>query len=191
MSFPHLRRPSGDSGTRRWTVLLLFTAVGLAGCGDGDAGPPPSTGPAGSAATTVGPTGTLADWLTGVVGCLRQEGWQARLTVDHTGIADESVPPSRQAAYQAASDRCEQAAGAPPNAVPMTAEHAASIYRRLLAVRTCLSDHGYTTSEPPAQQEFVQNYLAGTPPWSPYLDVPQDVQGQAWTDLNRACPQPE
>lgn len=170
-------------------VLVLLLALGLAGCAGPGQVPDPATPPAAPDAPQA-TTSTLSEWLSGVVGCLNRQGWSARITADHSGIADVDLPPSRQAAYQAASETCERAAGPPPNDVPMTADHARAIYRALVAVRSCLAAHGYPTAKPPAQESFVQDYVSGRAPWSPYLEVPSQVQGQAWVDLNRVCPQP-
>jgi len=56
-------------------------------------------------------------------------------------------------------------------------------------MKACLEEHGVSTSEPPSQATFVDDYLSGkATDWSPFADIPNGTEAR-WRELRHACPQ--
>lgn len=60
-------------------------------------------------------------------------------------------------------------------------------YQYLLQVRQCLMELGYTISEPPSVDAFIESWATG--PWSPYSDVVDVANREQWAEANEKCPQ--
>lgn len=105
------------------------------------------------------------------------------------GLAIDNLPSEQREAFISANKACEKAAGRSPNDVPMTAQRAKRIFQHLIGSAKCLAAEGYPSAEPPSESKFVDDYLSGRPPWSPFLDVPSSISDEAWHALLRKCPQ--
>ena len=79
-------------------------------------------------------------------------------------------------------------AGPQPNTEPMTEDGARSQYAALIQSKACLEKLGYSISDPPSETKFVDDYLGGQEPWSPFSEVPD--LGAKWDEVNKTCPQP-
>lgn len=132
---------------------------------------------------------TMGAWISDVVGCLQSQGWDVKADPVQMSINADTLPRSQVSAFKKASADCEQQAGPQPNDTPITAAKATQIYEHLLATKSCLEEHGFSTSEPPSRGAFVDDYLNGRAPWTPYSDVRRDVSEDKWQELNRECPQ--
>lgn len=130
-------------------------------------------------------------WLTTLKACLSDAGWETNVDFAQNAISPISLPEDQNDAFMSASQNCEQQVGKAPNDVPMTIDSAAAIYDHLVEMRSCLlTNFHYETSQPPARSVFVDDYLAGRAPWSPYLDLPdRALSGAEWQQINIKCPQ--
>ena len=70
----------------------------------------------------------------------------------------------------------------------MTEDGARSQYAALIQSKACLEKLGYSISDPPSETKFVDDYLGGQEPWSPFSEV-ADL-GAKWDEVNKTCPQP-
>lgn len=167
-------------------ALLLIVLIGGCANATSNENPPKASAPGGTPSASAT---SMPQWLERVQTCLEEEGWEVSVDYEQNGIAIDNLPTDQQAAYRAADEACEKAAGRAPNDVPMTAERAKEIFRHLIKAATCLEDEGYPSSEPPSESKFVDDYLSGNPPWSPFLEVPDSISEDEWRALLRKCPQ--
>lgn len=131
----------------------------------------------------------MSQWLSQVANCMHGAGWDVTVDADQLGIGMDTLPSSQVGPFRESLAKCEHESGPQPNETPITADAAANMYKHLVRMKACLEDHGLSTSEPPSQAAFVDDYLSGQAPWSPYLDVPDDVDEARRRELNRDCPQ--
>lgn len=120
------------------------------------------------------------------VACFEEEG----LTV--TPVDGVDGPPWEigrggldDAAYEPIIDMCIDRVGDPPIA-PVTPEEASGMYDLTLELAACLEAHGVTVADPPSREQWVEIFLEGEPPWTPYESDPQSF-GRFSSD----CGQPE
>ena len=168
---------------RRLTGLALVVLLLIAGCGTYQ--DPPGT----EASASSGNRTTMPDWLNEMATCMKDQGWDVRVDVEQNGIISDTLPASQQASFSRGRESCEKQVGRAPNDVPMTPKLASDMYDHLLQMKDCLKDEGFQSSEPPSRSTFVEDYMSGRPPWSPFLDVPPDLTDEEWHALLRKCPQ--
>ena len=117
--------------------------------------------------------------------CLADKGFKPV----HDGIAvGVRVPDEQRAVYEEAVAECGEFAESrlPPLEV-LTGE---PYYDALTEVASCLTGLGYTVSDPPTLDTFLDSLSAGEPPWNPYLDLPFNLLSAAeWAKINEVCPQ--
>ena len=97
------------------------------------------------------------------------------------------IPPEQRSAFMAAKDACEAQIGEPPTPRPLSEQEIRDRYDYLVQARQCLIDLGYTMSEPPSVDEFIDSWATG--PWSPYNDLADQTTRQQWEEANQECPQ--
>lgn len=119
--------------------------------------------------------------------CLRAAGWDAQVNAAGDGLSVASLPQEQRPAFMQALTECKERIGLPPPAEPLGDSEIRATYRYWLEMRECLMDLGYTISEPPSQDAFVESWSTG--PWSPYNDVVDQASEGDWEELNRKCPQ--
>lgn len=111
--------------------------------------------------------------------CLRDQG----LRVDESGENPEIYGDDAQ--IQAALTACEQIVGPEPVPAPPTDEEITNLYEQSLQAAACLEGLGYTISEPPSLEEFIESVRlagqGGPPQWSPHGEVQGGLE---------QCPQP-
>lgn len=186
--------------------MVVAVALALTGCAsnakDDAASPAPAPTEAASspsAPSSAAPTSiatpaaapmhdTMESWLTAVQSCMAAEGWEVTVDLPQNGIG-ANPPPSQMEVFRGALKACMQESGTSPNQIPVTPESAADYYDHMLVTKDCLEARGITASEPPSKATFMDDYLAGRAPWSPYADVPKDLTEAEWEDLNLECPQ--
>ncbi len=118
--------------------------------------------------------------------CLTTQGFPSTATAD--GGVFGYVPEGQDEAHQIAKIVC--AIEYPLMAKydkPLSDAQYKLLYDYLTGPLTkCLKDHGFTVPSAPSFQTFTATY--GQPSsWVPYKNV--NVSGDAWTQINEACPQ--
>lgn len=113
--------------------------------------------------------------------CLTDLGFPTQMREDGSFEIGEVVA-DQQASLDEAITTCTEQVGQGNNArIPSEAELSA-LYDVTLEGRPCLIGHGYTISQPPTRETFIEVYLAsyegGAPPWSPWMDIndPESVE---------------
>lgn len=113
-----------------------------------------------------------AEYFDRFLGCMRDLGFEVTPT-DDGGFTLSGDPD----ALASAEAECKSRIGPDPGYAPVTAEEAAALYDRELAVMGCLEEQGVQVPEPPSREAFIQSYLAlqegtdTTSPWSAYRSV--------------------
>jgi hypothetical protein len=163
-------------------VLMIVVAVAaLAGC---NASGGSSTPEARS------PDQSLTTWLSAVVACLQDRGWSDTAEdAGGQGITNDTLPESQRSAFSGDLAECETRAGPQPGAEAVTPQRAGQIYDQLVVTRQCLEGLGYSISDPPSRNTFIDDYLGGRAPWHPYLDLPE-LDAAALQTATTECPQP-
>jgi hypothetical protein len=87
----------------------------------------------------------------------------------------------------AAKRACEAEIGVPPTAQPLSESEIKARYDYLVQARECLLDLGYSISDPPSIDEFLDTWATG--PWTPYSDLADQTNQQQWENANQRCPQ--
>ena len=136
--------------------------------------------------------GTAEEYNALTVKCLADAGWNVEL--DGEGGFSAHFTPEQGDAFDAALRSCEAKLGEHPPVPRLTdAEIRALFDYQAHDLRDCLIGLGYTISEPPTVDEFVDSYYIH--PWHPYTDLaPQlsDVTSERIVELERVnalCPQ--
>lgn len=87
--------------------------------------------------------------------------------------------------FEEAIAACEAELGPPPAPAPLTDDEIISLYEQSLTAADCLEGLGYTISEPPSVERYIEAYRlsmsGGPPPWNPHSEVRAEVP---------SCPQP-
>jgi len=159
-------------------LAASFSVAVLVACG-----PMPSPVNSPSARVSSGVEG----WTTAMTGCLRDAGWDVVADPAGDGFSVNGLSGEQRPAYIAAEGKCEQQVGPPPPAVPLDEAQIRERYGFLLDARECLIGLGYSISEPPSEEAFLESWATG--PWSPYNDVVDSVSSEQWEEINAACPQ--
>ena len=110
-------------------------------------------------------------------------------TPEQDGITLASLTPDQQGAFDASRAQCITEVGDALQAEPPSREEVVAMYDHMVATASCLTDLGYLVSSPVSEAAWVDDYLAGRPPWSPYLDLPDDLPAAEWQRVNAQCPQ--
>jgi hypothetical protein len=166
----------------RASAAALVAALALTGCSFGEnngKSPSPSTSR---------PQAMIA-WLSGIAECMHDSGWDVAVDAEQSGITMDTLPSDQRGPFKDSLATCEKQAGPQPNNAPIDAKAAAKTYKHLVLMRACLQEHGVSTSEPPSQATFVDDYLSGkATAWSPFSDIPNGTEAR-WRELLHACPQ--
>lgn len=168
----------------RLSVLVGLSALlaGLTACGTQE-DLQASDGADGRPAQTV--------WVQAVVECLQKEGWpDARATAD--GLEVPSVTPDQQDAFKTIRTDCERRAGPMPATEPLSMEDIDRIHGHLVASQACIEAQGFElrAGAPPSRQAFIDVYLSGNSPWSPFVGLDDQLTSASdWDELIAACPQ--
>ncbi|MGC4175793.1 hypothetical protein [Demequina sp.] len=168
---------------RRWFVAVLATVTMIAGCQSGVSG-------SASPSQNWGPDSydnyqeSYADWAAKYVVCAREFGAAAILHPD--GTITDAVAEGRPTKELLDAD-CIAEVGSPPEAPGLTPEFLSGLYVLFVEEAKCLREHGYTISEAPSQEDWVENYGAAS--WDPLVDV--DHAGLDVSAADAKCPQPD
>ena len=117
------------------------------------------------------------------VQCLQDHGFPVTLVPPGDGISFLSVPHSQNQLAQQHLEACHAGLNLPEFEWP-SPEQIEVMYRYYVALRECLIAEGYTVSEPPSLDQYIDSFTTG--PWSPYENVPGD---SGWDAIQMKCPQ--
>lgn len=113
--------------------------------------------------------------------CLTDLGFPTQMREDGSFEIGEVVA-DQQNSLDEAITTCTEQVGRGSNArIPSEAELSA-LYDLMREGRQCLIEHGYTISQPPTRETFIESYLAAyqgaDAPWSPWMDIndPESVE---------------
>ncbi len=160
-----------------WLVIVL------AGCTTGGS-------PVASPSTSWGPDSydhyeaAYADWAPRYIACARKYGADAKELPDHA--IDNAFAEGRPV-KDFLDAECVDEVGERPKPPPATAELLQGLYVLYLEEAQCLREQGYDISQPPSQDEWVENYSGES--WNPLMDV--YLAGFDVQTADGKCPQPD
>lgn len=132
------------------------------------------------------------EWPGLMVECLAGKGFVATATADG-GVRLGDVPEDQGEALNRASAECRLRYWPDPRQSTSTVprEPAKALYAYLVDVASpCVESEGYTVSEPPSKEVWVEAKARGENAWSPYDRViASDPDPEEWDALVNACPQ--
>lgn len=161
----------------------MAAAVGLGGCSSGatpESTPTQSWGPNSYADYQ----SAYADWAPKYVTCARKYGADAVLHPN--GSISNAVAEGRPE-KELLDASCVDEVGSPPKPPPLTPELLRGQYALLVREAECLRRQGYTISEPPSRDEWVENYSFES--WDPLVEVQKAGLDVEAADVK--CPQPD
>lgn len=173
----HQRKLTATKRQRPWLLAASILVVTLGGCA---ATPTPSP----TSATGWADEG----YFRALASCLREAGFDAVVNTSERSISVDSLTDQQRPAFIEAKGGCEERIGPPPSAAPLNESQVRDQYRLLVSARDCLIALGYSISEPPSEEVFVETWSTG--PWSPYAEVIDVANSEEWVELNQECPQP-
>ena len=115
--------------------------------------------------------------------CVADHGFFLTPTEDGAGLLFQAVPPEQNQLAQAVLTACREGLRL-EKPVPPTVEQLEEIHAYLIAVARCLESEGYSVTEPPSVDVFVDSQAGA---WNPYDDLVADVA--ELSRLNQVCPQ--
>lgn len=129
-------------------------------------------------------------WVRKMVDCLNDGGFKAEAFESSPGIM--GFQQAGQAQQQASAwsngiDSCQTKVGKPPELPRFTDSQLSNLYDFYLRQKDCLVGEGYTISDPPSRDTFVNTYYSSDP-WGPYADIGR-VSPTTMADLESKCPQ--
>lgn len=142
---------------------------------------PPVAGPEHAAAIAQ----AKLEYVEAMVVCLQLRGFDVSVNDDGNGISSRNVGIVE---YFKQSDECEGelvAAGRIEPPATASREYFEGAYEYNLTVKACLEAEGYTVSEPPTKDSYVESQGEN---WVPYDAVVTNSLAE-WEEINRLCPQ--
>lgn len=131
--------------------------------------------------------GTQLEWIHDFADCIRKSGFA--VTVDETVPTfepAEDLPADQVDAWDEAFDRCRQRLGHPA-VEPFDPARLPALYEATVAAKACLESLGFTISDPPGLEAWIESYDTG--PWLPHSELPE-MSEEEWQRVNSQCPQP-
>ena len=125
-----------------------------------------------------------ADWSGRYIECARKYGADAHLT-NQGSIANPYA--EGRPVTNGLDAGCLAEVGDPPAAPPLTPEFLRGLYLEYVDEAACLRRNGYTISDPPSQDAWVEGYSGKS--WNPLMDVA--LAGQDVASADGLCPQPD
>lgn len=125
-----------------------------------------------------------AEWNDRYVACARRFGAAAEILPN--GSINQPYAPGRET-RMGLDAGCLDEVGEPPPAPPVTEQFLRGWYVLLVEQAQCLRAAGFTVSDPPGMQEYVENYSGDS--WYPLVDILK-THGDI-SAAEAACPQPD
>lgn len=166
-----------------WRGSIWFSAlVVLAACTSGGSGRHTEPGPAAVSGESDAEryTQVLAD-------CLREGGATVEVT-SAVSFSAEPEPGMEDGEVEALVAECRAKAGPLPER-PTDPETAERVYPELLAMRDCLNDLGFSISQPPSLETFIEEFPVTHGSWHPYIGLERQFSSIAeQQEAERLCP---
>lgn len=143
---------------RSFAVAGICLSLLLSGCGGQDGSAPVSEAPAAAAVEEYGP---------GMQRCLGEAGYEVQVMADG-GIRGQ-VHPDQMSVFDEVHKACETEVSG-HLVQEASDDQFRTLYTQRLALKDCLTAEGFTISEPPSVQVFIDS--GGQ--WQPYADVATD-----------------
>ena len=162
-----------------WVAASVISLFLITGCAAND--DPVSDSNGWNTNTQPGRMGKLRE-------CLKAAGWDP--VFDSGVLMGPSLPKEQAPLYEADQARCAEETHFFD---PMTAEDYRRIYPLEVASHQCLLDHGYESTDPPSEQQFIDDWLAGSPDSEPYEAIGRVFHAGDINDFRaatQACPPP-
>ena len=123
------------------------------------------------------------------VQCIQDQGYPATVLPPGNGIGlSQEVPPDQVDMFTAVLYARRAGLQLPPSEPPSD-EWLAEYYQKQLDTKACLEAEGYSISDPPSLDMFIDVYRSGQPPWTAYQSLRQ-ISRVEWQRLETVCPQP-
>lgn len=169
------------SGGRRGSIWLSALVV-LAACTSGGSGSHTE------GTTTALPEQSDAEIYTQVLAdCLREGGATVEVT-SAVSFSAEPGPAMSNGEMEALIAQCRTEAGPPPDR-PTDPETAERVYLQLVAMRDCLNDLGYSTSQPSSLETFIEEFPITHGSWHPYIGLESQFTSLAeQLEVESLCP---
>ena len=128
----------------------------------------------------------LFEWPDVIAQCMNDAGYDNVNSVDG-GLEVRDVPEAQRSAMALAQFICEaQYPTDPKFNVPLNESQLSYLFDYLKnEQKPCLEEAGYTISDPPSEQKFIESYY-NTGGWSPYSELPT---GNTINEMESSCPQ--
>jgi len=98
----------------------------------------------------------------------------------------DDLPADQVDAYNEQYWQCQRSLGCPPSE-PFDYSRLPELYEATVATKACLESLGYTISDPPSMEAWIESYDTG--PWLPHSELPP-MSEEEWEKVNSECPQP-
>lgn len=134
----------------------------------------------------------FSEWLSRLANCIRAAGFEVTVDPDVPTLEprDESgMSAADIAAYNEVWESCRAAVGPPPDPEPLSRDHVSALYDKTVDTKRCLERLGYSITEPPSREAWIESYDSPGGPWLPHAQLPPMSEAE-WERVNRACPQP-
>lgn len=130
---------------------------------------------------------TELEWVHAFADCMREAGFV--VTVDEsvpTFKPAEELPADQAAVWDEAVVKCREMLGHPP-AVQFDPSRLPALYEATVAAKACLESLGFTISDPPSLEAWIESYDTG--PWLPHSELSPMSEAE-WKRVISQCPQP-
>jgi hypothetical protein len=124
--------------------------------------------------------------------CMVDAGW-VNLTLDDDGSFGGDIPPAQSHQYDADAAECQTTVELRYPLPKMSDSAIRERYALELKTRDCLITQGYTISDPPSEQVWIEAFTSSSSKlWLPYFEVFTQTQISAAeeADLKTVCPDP-
>lgn len=164
---------------RRFSVLMLAVgAMTLSACAAPEQ-PAESTAPADPIEQY------QDDWAAYMISCMKDAGFEVT-TDGEGGVGADFIPTEQIDPYNAAEAQCLSTA---PTQPPVDETMARALYQEQIATAECLEKEGVDTGDPPSEDSWVEDIIAGDQVWTAYGRVSTDPAADI-PALLEVCPQP-
>lgn len=125
--------------------------------------------------------------------CLIAAGWVNAVLADNGSISANN-PPEQTTQYQSDFERCAEAAATKYPNPPMSDRAIRERYGYELETRDCLITRGYTISEAPSEQAWLDAFhgTGSSTLWLPYFELftQNNITAEEEARLKQLCPDP-
>ena len=134
-----------------------------------------------------------SQWYSVFAQCMNQKGWE-NVHVVNAGTPNVGLmlnaPEGQESVYNADTRQCSIEAGPEPQAPVVTREFAQHEYEVAVQMAECLRQHGFTISEAPSAETYIDDVLNSRPPWIPVSELHSNGNNldRPITEIYELCP---